>query len=85
MKELLRKGEIFKEWDKFIEETAYFILSKPVKFESRGMYADFGRLMYLNYPCIGHKAYGEPWVSKGTFFLNINIVHFIFQFKRFNL
>ncbi|XP_062615241.1 uncharacterized protein LOC134276974 [Saccostrea cucullata] len=61
IKDLLIKEEIFKEWDKFIEETAYFILSRPAKFESRGLYADFGRIMYQNYPCIGHQAYGEPW------------------------
>lgn len=61
IKELLSKGEIFKEWDKFVEETAYFILSRPAKFESRGMYADFGRMMYQRYPCIGHNAFGDPW------------------------
>lgn len=62
IKELLSKKEIFKEWDKFDEETAYFILSRPGKFESRGMYADFVRMMYQRYPCIGHKAFGDPWV-----------------------
>lgn len=61
IKELLSKGEIYKEWDKFVEETAYFILSRPAKFESRGMYADFGRMMYQRYPCIGHNAFGDPW------------------------
>lgn len=62
IKELLSKGEIFKEWDKFVEETAYFILSRPAKLESRGMYADFGRMMYQRYPSIGHKAFNDPWV-----------------------
>ncbi|XP_062578362.1 uncharacterized protein LOC134240278 isoform X3 [Saccostrea cucullata] len=60
---LLASGEIMKEWDKFIEETAYHVLSVG-NFESRGLYADFGRLMTTKYPCIGHKSLKEPW----TFF-----------------
>lgn len=40
IKELLSKEEIFKEWDKFDQETANFILSRPALFESRGMYAE---------------------------------------------
>ncbi|XP_061185210.1 uncharacterized protein LOC133193269 [Saccostrea echinata] len=60
---LLDSGEIMKEWDKFIEETAYHVLSVG-NFESRGLYADFGRLMTTKYPCIGHKSLKEPW----TFF-----------------
>lgn len=38
---LLQRGEMFKEWDKFIEETAYFIISRPEKLQSRGVYEDF--------------------------------------------
>jgi hypothetical protein len=60
---LLQKGEVFKDWDKFIEETAYFIISRPQKFESRGLYEEFGRLMYQKYTCIGHPSFGNPWVN----------------------
>jgi hypothetical protein len=78
IKNLLEKGEIFKEWDKFIEETAYFILSRPMKFESRGIYADFGRLMYQRYPCIGHQECSDPWVSRiACTFCNIYNVYSI--------
>ncbi|KAK3097051.1 hypothetical protein FSP39_005919 [Pinctada imbricata] len=58
--DLLKTGEINKEWDKFIEETAYYLAGKG-NFETRGIYADFGRLMYQKFPCIGHKAFSDPW------------------------
>lgn len=60
---LLQRGEVFKDWDKFIEETAYFIISRPEKFQSRGLYEDFGRLMYQKYNCIGYSSFGNPWVN----------------------
>lgn len=80
IKELLSKGEIFKEWDKFVEETAYFILSRPAKFESRGMYADFGRMMYQRYPCIGHNAFGDPWVIHIYLCYASNYLHILFKY-----
>ena len=58
---LLKSGEIHKEWEKFIEETAYHVLSVG-EFETRGVYQDFGRYMHMKYPCIAHKAMKEPWV-----------------------
>lgn len=62
IRSLLEKGEIYKEWDKMIEETAYHVLSVG-NFETKGIYTDFGRLMYSKFPCIGHSATKDPWVS----------------------
>ncbi|XP_061170969.1 uncharacterized protein LOC133180470 [Saccostrea echinata] len=60
VRSLLEKGEIYKEWDKMIEETAYHVLSVG-NFETKGIYTDFGRLMYSKFPCIGHSATKDPW------------------------
>lgn len=62
IKKLLHDGDIYKEWDRFVEETAYHVLSVG-NFTSRGIYHEFGRLMYSRYPCIGHPAMKDPWVS----------------------
>lgn len=69
IRSLLEKGEVYKEWDRFVEETAYHVLAIG-DFETRGTYGDFGRLMYNKYPCIGHNAFKDPWV---IFFY---VVHF---------
>lgn len=58
---LLQTGEIYKEWDRFVEETAYHVLAVG-DFSSRGQYEDFGRLMVSKHPSIAHKAMKEPWV-----------------------
>ena len=59
---LLDKGEIYKDWSKFIEETAFHAIAH-YPMQDRGEYADFGRFMYSKFPCIKHKG-AEPWVSK---------------------
>lgn len=38
---LLQRGEMFKEWDKIIEEIVYFIIFRFEKFQLRGVYEDF--------------------------------------------
>lgn len=58
---LLQTGEIYKEWDRFVEETAYHVLAVG-DFSSRGQYEDFGRFMVSKHPRIAHKAMKEPWV-----------------------
>ena len=61
VKKLLQSGEIKKEWDKFVEETAYHVLAIG-EFSTRGLYQAYGRMMARKYPCISHKAMKEPWV-----------------------
>ena len=61
---LLDKGNIMPEWDKFIEETAYHVLSFG-EFNSKDQYHKLGRIMAVKYPCIQFFAVKktQPWVS----------------------
>lgn len=80
IKEFLSKGEIFKEWDKFVEEIVYFILLRFVKFESRGMYVDFGRMMYQCYFCIGYNVFGDLWVIYIYLCYVLNYLYILFKY-----
>ncbi|XP_076104224.1 uncharacterized protein LOC143072936 isoform X2 [Mytilus galloprovincialis] len=59
--DLLENGDILKEWNKFIEETAYHVLKLPYKFESKDLYQDLGRALYTKYPCVGFASGSNPW------------------------
>lgn len=61
---LLDKGNIMPEWDKFIEETAYHVLSLG-EFNTKDQYHKLGRIMAVKYPCIQFFAVNkaQPWVS----------------------
>ena len=61
IKSQLDNGNIIDDFDKFVEETAYFLLSKG-DIQDKGAYQDFGRLIHSTYPCIGHPG-KEPWVG----------------------
>jgi hypothetical protein len=45
----LVKGNIMPEWDKFIEETAYHVLSFG-EFNTKDQYNKLGRIMAVKYP-----------------------------------
>jgi hypothetical protein len=51
----LENGEIIKEIDKTIEETAYHIL-RCGDFKTKSDYAAYGRMMYDKYPCINFQS-----------------------------
>ncbi|XP_067675651.1 uncharacterized protein [Haliotis asinina] len=57
---LLDNGRIMEEWFKFIEETAYHVLSVG-GFDQRGLYNDFGRYMCSKYPCLSFTTGKTPW------------------------
>lgn len=61
---LLDKGNIMPEWDKFIEETAYHVLSLG-ECNTKDQYNKLGRIMTVKYPCIQFFAVNktQPWVS----------------------
>ncbi|KAK6494932.1 hypothetical protein HHUSO_G1573 [Huso huso] len=59
IKTLLENGRIIEDFDKFIEETAYYVLSHG-DITSRRRYAEFGRHMYEQFPCIGFSGQ-QPW------------------------
>lgn len=58
---LLANNDIIKEFSKFIEETAYHVLSLG-EFKSKDLYSELGRLLYQKYPCIGFSTGSQPWV-----------------------
>ena len=61
---LLDKGDIMGEWEKFIEETAYFAL-KQSAFNTKDHYDTLGRRMVHKYECVSFfsKDKARPWVS----------------------
>ncbi|XP_041131507.1 uncharacterized protein LOC121329760 [Polyodon spathula] len=59
IKTLLENGRIIEDFDKFIEETAYYVLSHG-DITSRRRYAEFGRHMYEQFPCLGFSGQ-QPW------------------------
>jgi hypothetical protein len=61
---LLDEGNIMPEWDKFIEETAYHVLSFS-EFKTKDQYHKLGRIMAVKYPCMTFFAVNktQPWVS----------------------
>lgn len=48
--DLLENGDILKKWNKFIEETAHYVLKLPYKFESK-------------HPCVVFASGSNPWVK----------------------
>jgi hypothetical protein len=58
---LLDSGKIFCEWDSFIEETAFHLLSQT-NINSKSEYLEYGRMMHSKYPCISHEGQQHPWV-----------------------
>ena len=63
----LEKADITADLDKLVEECAYHIISCG-DMKDRGLYDEFGRLMWTHYPCIEHPG-THPWVSLLTYYL----------------
>lgn len=60
----LQEGKVIEEWDKFVAETAFFVLrySNPKKSAD---YSTIGRLVCEKFPCVKFQEHGKsPWVCK---------------------
>lgn len=61
IKALLESGRILNEWDKFVEECGYHVLSVG-NFDSKEQYNKLGWLIHKKYPCIAFAGGKHPWV-----------------------
>lgn len=62
---LLESGRIIEEYDKLIEECAYHLLA-VADIKGRDEYAEFGRRMFQQYPCIKVNEGSSPWTIFNT-------------------
>jgi len=57
----LARGQVLLEFDMFIEETAYSILSHR-DMTSRSDYEEYGKRLLLKYPCLNFPGKKHDWV-----------------------
>lgn len=64
---VLKSGKISMEFDKFVEECAYHVLSEGKTFDTKSQYDKFGQKMFAHYPCIAYPGNTTEYVSSKAF------------------